>query len=401
MLTLLTKPKPWMFAAVFAAASVFAKTPQQCFPAKSCPQPAKSCPQPTPPTQVCPGGDPCCPAWSTPVLNAAYNYPARIQTRCPWNVYFDASFIYWQPTEDNLEIGFANTTGLVSSGSTSTNGINGNFVNMDFDFKPGFKVGMGFDFDHDNWDMHAEYTWLHSTDSASATSPAGGQIIRLVSAPATVITNGLYSSVQGSWKLKMDIVDLDIGRWCYVGTKLTFRPNFGVRADWIRQKVSNVASRTATTTPVTIGADVATVNQRTVSWALGPKVGLDANWNLAWGLRFFGNTEADLLFTDYTRLKYSETHSAAASGVGLPFSTKQTKVYCVRPHLDLELGFGWGTYFDCNGWYLDFALGYEFQVFFNQNMFRHFDSFTIPVSSIMPNGDLYLQGLTATFRLDF
>ncbi len=393
MLNILTKTKPWMLASVFAAASVFAKAPQQC-------PPSKSCPQPTPPTQMCPA-DPCCPAWPTPVLNAAYNYPARIQTRCPWDVYFDASFIFWQPSEDNLEIGFANTTARSGETFTNTDGINGNFVNMDFNFKPGFKVGMGYDFDYDSWDMHAEYTWFHATNSTHSNGPAGGQLIRIVGAPVEDITNSLYNSARGSWKLKMDIVDLDIGRWCYVGTKLTFRPNFGARADWIRQSLSNVASRTAVVTPAGVTADVATVHQNSVSWALGPKVGLDANWNFGWGLRFFGNTEADLLFTKYTRLKYNETHSGANSEAGLPFSTKQTQVYCVRPHLDLELGFGWGTYIDCNNWYLDFALGYEFQVFFNQNMFRHFDDFTMALHSTMPNGDLYLQGLTAAFRLDF
>ena len=388
MLNLLTKTKPWILASLIAATSLFGKSNSQCpkpCPPKPCPQP---CPQPCPPTQVCPT-DPCCPAWPTPVLNAAYNYPARIQTRCPWDFFADLSFIYWQPIEDNLELGLANT------GNLST-GVNGNFINMDFDFKPGFKLGLGGNFDHDNWDLRFEYTWFHNTNSQSANAPEGGNILAMVGSPQQVIANGLYDSANQSWRLKLDVIDLELGRWCYVGTKLVCHPTFGARVDWIRQNLSteyNVAA--------VLGgpaADVATVSQKSSSWAIGPKVGFDANWNIGAGFRFFGNTEADLLFTKYTSLSFSESHTAAAA---TPFITNQDRVYAVKPHFDLELGFGWGTYIDCNNWYMDFALGYEFQVFFDQNMFRHFNDDIMRANSQLPNGNLYLQGLTASFRLDF
>jgi len=147
MLNLLTKTKPWMVASLLVATSVFgqnvAACPKPC-PPKPCPKP---CPQPCPPTQICPDQDPCCPAWPTPVLNAAYNYPARIQTRCPWDFFAHASFIYWQPLQENMELGFVTDT-------TSTMFLDGRFVNMDFDYKPGFKVGVGMNFDHDNWDTN-------------------------------------------------------------------------------------------------------------------------------------------------------------------------------------------------------------------------------------------------------
>lgn len=397
MLNLFTKTKPWMVASLIAATSVFGKpTNSQCAPAcppKPCPKP---CPQPCPPTQVC-NPDPCCPDWPTPVLNAAYNYPARIQTRCPWDIYVDASFIYWQPVQDNMEVGFANTT--TQTAGVFTTGINGNMVNMDADFKPGFKVGIGGNFDHDSWDTRLEYTWFHTNESQKSTQLAGsGRLFNILGNPSTVVTNNFYDSVNGKWNLKMDIADWDIGRWGYVGTKLTYRPSFGIRADWIRQHLHATYTRIAATSTGGAAADINVIHQKTSSWAVGPKAGLDSNWNLGAGFRFFGNGEADLLFTKYTRLAFKETHTAAAT---TPFSLKQKRVYAVKPHLDLELGFGWGMYFDCNNWYMDIALGYEFQVFFDQNMFRHFNDDFMVVNSTMPNGNLYLQGLTAQFRLDF
>jgi hypothetical protein len=321
-----------------------------------------------------------------------------MQTRCPWDLYLDASFIYWQPVQDNMEVGFANTTTQTDGAFPSTSG---SFVNMGASFEPGFKVGLGGNFDHDSWDTHLEYTWFHCTESQSSTQAAGsGRLFRVQGNPFTVVTNNFYDSVSSKWNLKMDIADWDIGRWGYVGTKLTYRPSFGVRADWIRQRFNTTYTRVVATSPgdPAAAADTNVIHQKTSSWAIGPKVGLDSNWNLGAGFRFFGNGEADLLFTKYTRLSYNETHSAAETA---PFSAKQKRVYAVKPHLDLELGFAWGMYFDCNNWYMDIALGYEFQVFFDQNMFRHFNDDLMSMNSTLPNGNLYLQGLTAQFRLDF
>jgi hypothetical protein len=73
----------------------------------------------------------------------------------------------------------------------------------------------------------------------------------------------------------------------------------------------------------------------------------------------------------------------------------------VRTHLDLELGLGWGTYFDDNNWHVDLSASYGFQVFFDQNMFRHFEDDVMIGLSSVANGNLYVQGLTATARFDF
>jgi hypothetical protein len=266
---------------------------------------------------------------------------------------------------------------------------------MDFDYKPGFKVGMGGYFDHDNWDMHAEYTWFHNSQSTSEEAPSDitlGQILPMWGFPDSMLTE--YSSVSSDWDLKMDIAELDLGRSYYVGTKLTFRPNFGVRAAWIRQTADLEYAASA---EFEAGPEVTDISEKSSSWAVGAKTGLDTNWYIGSGFRVFGCGEADLLFTRYTTLSFSEEHTDVTSNVNV----KQKSLNTVKPHLDLELGFGWGTDLDCHKWYMDFALGYGFQVFFDQNMFRHFNDDAMIMNSTSPNGNLYVQGLTATFKLDF
>jgi hypothetical protein len=417
MLKVLTKTKPWMVASLLVATTVFGQSNSmksdapksgsckkaECAPKGNC---APPCPQPCPPTQMCPSAppSPCCPPWPTPVLNAAYNYPARTVTRCPWDVYFDVSFTYWQPLQDNMEIGFVNTTVPVGSSNqytaTGANGLNGNFVNMDFEWEPGFKIGGGINFDHDNWDMHSEYTWFRSESSRStSTSGATDAIFPTFGIPGFLGTNTVFTSANVEWKCNMDILDVDLGRWYYVGTKLMFRPDFGARAAWIRQNLDADYVSTGATTGFT-SADVLDFTQKSHSWGVGPKAGLCTTWMIGDGFRIFGNGEADILFTRYTKASTNMKHTLYPDSV-----LHQSGINTVRTHLDLELGFGWGTYLDCNNWYMDFAAGYEFQVFFDQNMFRHFTNGSSNqgaiTTSTLPNGNLYMQGLTATFRLDF
>jgi hypothetical protein len=73
----------------------------------------------------------------------------------------------------------------------------------------------------------------------------------------------------------------------------------------------------------------------------------------------------------------------------------------LRTHLDFELGFGWGSYFDNNNWHIDLSASYGWQVFFAQDMFRHFESTSYIGGNTNPHGDLFVQGLTATLRVDF
>ena len=92
-----------------------------------------------------------------------------------------------------------------------------------------------------------------------------------------------------------------------------------------------------------------------------------------------------------------------ADGTTVGFNFKQNDVSTLRTHLDLELGIGWGSYLNKNKLYLDLSAGYGFQVFFDQNMFLHHAQplvFT-PRYTLFYSGNLYIQGLTASIKLDF
>lgn len=453
MLNILTKTKPWIVASLFAATFLFGQTnqpagnqnyppaqrqvqvqggppcpppcpPRPCCPKPECapcPPPKPFCPQPCPPTQLCPPCPAvCCPPWPVPVLNAAYNYPARMETRCPWGVWFDASFLLWQPIEEGLEP-VATETLPTPSDVVAPTFVGFNMVDLHYKYKPGFRVGLGFNLDYDNWDFGAEYTWFHSSHKRSGDgaryvpqfiSVAGVVALGTAADAASGPTAGI-ASFSAKWRLNLDIIDLFMGRTYYVGRKLVFNPYFGARGAFIRQTYDNTYGAfpfTDINTPDTTGVAVATYNgtAKSKSWAVGPMAGLDMFWVLGEGFRWYGDVEADILFTRYKVTRSEEITSPSIFTVGDALTTDETisfgekRINRVRSHIDFETGFGWGTYFDCNNWYLDFSLGYEWQIFFHQNMFIIPATRTPELGGRVQEGqDLMVHGANFKVRLDF
>jgi hypothetical protein len=361
-MNLFSKKASWIAATLLVATSAFAQTGQV--------SQNRSCPAPV-----------CCPAVEKVKLTCAYNAPARIEVRGCWDLYASASFTYWQALQDNMEYAIVNT------GTNSA--FNGTVQNLGFDFEPGFKVALGMNFDHDNWDSRVEYTWFRGNTSSSVTATAPDEIHPLLASPSS----DTFLLASERWKLHMDLLDWELGRSYFVGKKLTFRPFIALRGAWIRQNVDVNYE-----TPVNAFSGNVYVDKKSRSWAVGPRVGLSSDWLFCDGFRLFGNGSGDILFTRYTTLKSEQFQANIQQS---SFEATQRNLNTVRTHLDLELGLGWGTYFDCNNWHVDFAAGYNFQVFFNQNMFRSFNDDIAIAKSSATNGDLYIQGLTLTVRFDF
>jgi hypothetical protein len=315
-----------------------------------------------------------------------YGAPARIDVRGSWDVYASGSFTYWQSIQDNMELGSVSTSGSPNT----TNSV----VNMAFNYTPGFKVGLGMNLDHDSWDTFLQYAWFRGQHgNATHLDPTNSNVVLIPNWGTPASTT--YFDGKEHWRLHMDLLDWELARAYYVGTKLSFRPFIAARAAWIRQNMDVVYANTSDFTGVSNFS-----KNKAQSWAIGPRVGLYSNWLLGEGIRLFGNTMGDILFTQYTKLR---TYNGLTNASGVATSatqTLQTDVNCLRGHLEGEFGFGWGSYFDNNNWHIDLSASYGFQVFFSQNMFRKFTDVNSR-SSFSPNGDLYLHGLTVTARFDF
>lgn len=335
----------------------------------------------------------------------SYLAPATTQVRGSWDLFVTGSFIYWQPTQDNMEYGLTNTLyqGNVSGPTTAT-GLKGTWLEQSFSFQPGFKVGVGLNTEHDNWDLFAEYTWLRDETSSSSKGPTTGDILATrgisVNAAGTTVAN-VFTSASQSWTCNLDFLNLEMGRGCYFGRALTMRPAFGVRGTLIRQKLNSTYTNASITTNNALPG-VATVQDYVHSWSVGPRAALYSNWLVGSRFRLYGNVAGDATFTQYD-MKYNHQFiltTGAAAGQNTKYASSEHDLGVLRGHIEMELGFGWGSYFDNDNWYFDVSAGYTWQIFFDQNMFREYGT-TNPARGTLTNGNLYINGLTANVRFDF
>src|SRR3990167_10681538 len=325
------KQLSFWISALFVSASLFAN--DECVEPPTPPPPAK---------KLLPK-----PKGHANQMAAAYNAPCRIDVRESWDLFTSSSFLYWQMSQDNMEIAFADELNVTAY--TSENQIKGNTVAMDFSFLPGFKVALGVCTDQDAWDAKIEYTMLHGTSSSSTngviakgSSSEQGPLFPMWGNNATLGSN-VFNDASENWRSNLDVIDMTLSRRYCVGKSLLFRTSYGGRAAWILQNVhvQYVNSSFSNFTPGTVD-----IYERSHCWSLGPRILLLTDWVIGQGFRFFGTAGGDLLYTKY-KLQTKTNFIVAADGQTKFFIGREI-VSALRTHLDMDLGLGWGSYFSDN-----------------------------------------------------
>lgn len=334
--------------------------------------------------------------YPTDCNKSAYNEGALYQLgNRPWDFWVDGSFIYWNAEEEGLDLGISST----DNGSL-LQPMAGKFLFQDTEFRPGFKAGLGFSMDSSYWATLIEYTWIRSqttTNSQAPSDPRGGVPVYIMSNWFSRQTNVAANALTSKWRLHMDLLDLCFTRPFYQGTHLIVTPFGGLRAQWIRQRLS-IHADIFTSSSTTPGQNAKSINKSN-SWAIGPRAGMQGQYHLLWGFRIEGDLGASLLFTRYLTVSGSQSPTASIVGAG-GVSGHFYHYNALRLVNELNLGLGWGSYLNCRNYHLDFLATYDFQVFWNQNMMRQIADTLADGGGNSPT-NLYLQGLTVKARFDF
>lgn len=317
---------------------------------------------------------------------------ARPECDNGWYLFADA--LYWHADVGNAD--WANLA--IVNGDARLTKVH----HLDFKWSWGFKVGLGFDIDHDLWDTNLYYTWFHTENSnaigLSSTAPASAIQTISTQLPAT----NVFTSAKHHWSIHFSMFDWELGRWYYLSKNLTVRPHIGIKGGWIDQdrKVHGQVFANNQSGP-------GSGHFENDFWGVGPSAGINTMWILgsagkSMDHRFslFGDIAGALMYGHFEN-KFSRNFTGFTSKI------KKLNRNLAVSMLQAMMGLSWDTPFNKERNHFTLKLGYEYQYWFRQNQFPSIGEIinqTLDINFLQLgrySDDLALQGLTAELRFDF
>ncbi|VHO00711.1 Lpg1974 family pore-forming outer membrane protein [Candidatus Rhabdochlamydia sp. T3358] len=303
--------------------------------------------------------------------NGMINPPGMPLTRNGWDFQISADALLWQLQEDSLLYAVESTTLSLPVGNDR--------VKQKYNW--GFRVGLDYTLPHDNWDIAATWTHLISNRHGRSTATAGN-VLRKPGLILSAATVG-FTTASAKYHNRLEQISLNTGREFFVSKWVTLRPFFGLRADWLRQRLRASYSGIATNP-----TDIQATQRRNKWWGIGIESGLNTQWSFCGGFSVYGNVAGAI---EYGLAKQTLSESGITN-----YSFKDSYRIC-RPVIDLQLGLGWDYNFCEDRFHLGLKLGWENHVYFNQSLLFG----PTPVLGSAPLGDLTYQGWTLHANFDF
>ena len=304
------------------------------------------------------------------------------------DLFATADALYWKATEDGLEYGLRNHIS-----QTQYERFDGTAKTIESDWNAGMRLGLGYNIPYDQWDLNLTWTHFHNTTDSSLDAPPNGYLLGIYTS-ASVRPVDASLNYDAKWKLQYDTLDLELGRSFFTSKALSLRPFVSARGARIDQDMDLLYS--GVDPDLILGhAPFATYLQNKFH-AWGARAGMNFNWRFGshWGL--FGKVSGSIL---YSRFHVSALQKKEVSlTYNEPIYDIENGFHRVRTNLEGGAGLQWDAYANRHRAHLVFTLGYELVQWFDLNHFRNFNNIPNYTES---SGDLGLQGVTFSGRVDF
>lgn len=312
-------------------------------------------------------------------VNGMINPAAMPLTRNGWDFQVSADALLWQLQED----------GLSYAVETAATGFPVGAAGIKQKYNWGFRIGLDWTLPHDNWDVALNWTHLisnrhHHHNSGDSDTAGAGNVLVKTQGFANAATVG-FTTANAKYHNRLDQICLNLGREFFISKWVTLRPFFGLRADWLRQRMHSSYSGIAATPTLN-----QSTKQRNKWWGIGIESGLNTQWSFCGGFSLYGNAA--------TAIEYG-LQKLHLNEAGIVADTFSRSYHICRPVLDLQLGLGWDYNFCDDGFHFGLKLGWENHVYFNQSRFLSYN--TVNYSDTSHGGDLTYQGWTLHASFDF
>jgi len=344
---------------------------------KSCSEPPPACyPEICIPCQRCLGPE-----------NFAGNPPVCPIT-CGGDLDFTFALIFWEMYQEGME--FAIDTDVTNpavplSGSffadptpetiRQLNQLSGaKYKKPISKWEAGFKFGLRYCTPCDGWDSSIMWTRFEGKGAnlVNADLDSNHTLIALWSQFTPAQAGVVYATrAANDWKVRLNLVDLELGRGFWVSRYLSVRPFMGIRFAAIRQHNQiyydgGSWGANFSVTPIQPNFN-GIVDLYNYYKGAGLRAGFDSEWNFGCGWALYGNLAGSMIYGRF-HVYHDEFIRLARSPHSLTNILDSSESFrASRPILDFALGVKYSTMF-CSCKYGFIAmLGYEQHLFFGQN----------------------------------
>lgn len=282
-------------------------------------------------------------------------------------LYADA--LYWTTSET---VDWA----LILSQSPSLEKVT--FAGVDFDWDPGFRVGVGVSELCGCWDTQFFYTYFR----ASTTNRAKGEKIRSNFFGPKLSAVGFFQEAKIRTKIDYNMFDWELGRVLYPASCLSLHPMIGLKGGWIHQTLDTSWRKTVDILNILIFPVTATEDVTNDFWGIGPQGGVNGKWYFTDYFSVVGNFSAAFLWGHWS---FSDHYiDSLISNIIVKEKDRNFGAFMLQGLIGLG--------FDSSCFSL--TAGYEIQDWYNQ--YQVFDLGTGGQSQ-----DLLFQGLTVHIGIEF
>ncbi len=242
---------------------------------------------------------------------------------------------YWQSIE-NSAFQYAN----VLDNPALSNSFASKIKSVDNDHDWGGHIDIGYQAAGNADDITVGYTRLHTHDAnrtsvADGNAIAGGQPQIILPGPAGNLAQNWDSAI-GKQDNELDVVDFTAGRRIQVGSRVQLHPFAGIRFADIEQENRAYYGRTNL---VDGAIDTLTTRDKSDFEGAGPRLGMDASFDIGKGFSVIGRIAGSLLVGDLD--SHRDATQAVNDNGAVVMTTEATKVDTamrVVPEADARLG---------------------------------------------------------------
>lgn len=351
----------------------------------------------------------CCNiAGEGPDLNNAFN-PA-VRPKVPGgDLSFTAAALIWEAHQDGLAFAIENINSPAVANPSTLN--EARFQNLNFKWDWGVRLGLGYNFEHDGWDVQAYWTYVRShaskhvaadTDSSVTLQPIFSMLQRPLATPTITATD-----IDADWTCKLNYVDLELGREFWASKWLSMRPFIGLRGVWIDQDYE-IEHRGANINATGFVDEIDFDNNFK---GLGIRGGLNTQWGFGCGFSFFGDLALSTIYGRFSVDGEEESEQTVTPFADTDLAEWSDSFRVSRLAVDLGLGLRFEHMFGDNKDYLFMmSLGWENHMFLNMNQLWRAQSANFTAGGgtntdqyifVPESGDLTYQGWTLSVKFDF